>query len=183
MTEYVNIVNTNGTIIGKDTRKNAHAKGLLHPTVKVLLFNSSRKILIQRRSSKKNILPLYWDISVAEHLKSGENYKDAATRGLKEELSLKTSVKLLRGKHIQKSEHEMKNLLKEYELTVLYGAIHDGKIISNPKEVKESLFVSLSKLAILTRSKRTQFTPWGLNEANYLLTHTDILEKLMQYLK
>lgn len=178
MVEYVDIVNNNGTVIGKTTRNNAHIKGLLHPTVKILLFNSSGKILIQQRSRKKNILPLYWDISVAEHLRSGESYKEAAVRGLMEELAIVTRVKLLRGKHVQRSEHKKDKLLKEYELTVLYGTLYNGKIIPDSEEVEKSIFVSIRKFGGLILWRRLQFTPWALNEINYLLAHKDIMEKL-----
>ena len=97
--ELIDIVNKTGKVIGKTTRSQAYKEGILHSAVNIIVINKKGQIFIQRRSSKK-ILPLYWDISASEHVKSGENYKSAAIRGLKEELSITASVKLLREKHI-----------------------------------------------------------------------------------
>jgi len=97
--ELIDIVDKTGKVTRQATRSEVYKKGLLHPAVNIVVINKKGQIFIQRRSSKK-ILPLYWDISASEHVKSGENYKSAAIRGLKEELSITASVKLLREKHI-----------------------------------------------------------------------------------
>src|SRR3989338_409954 len=107
--ELVDIVDKNGKVIGKATRSEVYKKGFLHPAVNILVINKKGQIFIQRRSSKK-ILPLYWDISASEHVKSGEDYKSAAIRGLQEELSITAQVKLLRKKHIQRNEYITKEI-------------------------------------------------------------------------
>lgn len=171
--ENVDIMNTKWRIIGKVTRSEAHKKGFLHPTVKIVILNSLGALYIQQRSIKKSILPFYWDISVSEHLKSGESYREAAVRGLIEELGVIAKVKLLRGKHIQRSG----KLIKEYEVTVLYGAWYDGNIKVDSEEVADGKFVSLDKLRKLVKGKKLKFTPWGLNEIHCLLNHSSVLNK------
>lgn len=119
---------------------------------------------------------MYWDISASEHVKSGESYKSAACRGLKEELSITSPVKLLRGKHIQRNEYITKEVcLIEHELVELYGAIYDGKIRANQEEVSEGKFVSLEELDKLIKTGRIKFSPWGLEEINYLVEYPSLL--------
>ncbi len=166
--EVLDIVDKTGKIIGQAERNEVYKKGLLHPAVNIVVTNNKGQIFIQRRSLKK-ILPLYWDISASEHVKSGEDYKSAAIRGLKEELSIIAPVKLLRGKHIQRNEYKTQDIcLVEYELVELYGAIYDGKIRINQEEVAEGKFIFLKELSKLIINNQIKFSPWGLDELKFL---------------
>lgn len=177
--ETVDVVDKAGKVIRKSTRSQVYKEGLLHPAVNIVVINKKGQIFIQRRSLKK-ILPLYWDISASEHVKSGESYKSAAIRGLKEELSIITSVKLLRKKHLQRNEHIKKDIrVIEYELVELYGAIYDGRIEINQNEVAEGQFVSFKKLNQLIKNDQIKFSPWGLDEINYLLSNSNIIPGLI----
>ncbi len=166
--EVIEIVNKNGKIIGNTTRQKAYQKGLLHLAVNMFVFNSKGQVYIQKRSASKSSFPLYWDISASEHVKPGESPKNAATRGLMEELSIITNVKLLRKKHIQKSlfVKKGKNII-EHEIVRLYSTKYDGKIKIDKNEVASGKFVSLSKLKSLLKTEK--FTPWGIEEIEYIL--------------
>lgn len=178
--ETVDIVDRTGKVIGQATRSQIYKKGLLHPAVNIVIVNKKGQLFIQRRSPKK-ILPLYWDISASEHVKSGEDYKSAAIRGLEEELSIIAPVKLLRDKHIQRNEYITKEIcLIEYELVELYGAIYDGKIEVNQEEVSEGRFVSFEGLDKLIKDDQIKFSPWGLDELNYLLDNPSIISELIR---
>lgn len=177
--ELIDIVNKTGKVIGKATRSQAYKEGLLHPAVNIIVINEKGQIFIQRRSTKK-ILPLYWDISASEHVKSGEDYEAAAKRGLKEELSIITPLKLLRKKHIQKNEYVKEQArFIENELVELYGVIYDGKIVINKDEVAEGKFISFEKLNELIKNNQIKFTPWGFDEINYLLNHQNVISELI----
>ena len=178
--EEVDVVDKTGKVIGQATRSQAYKEGLLHPAVNIVVVNKKGQIFIQRRSPKK-ILPLYWDISASEHVKSGEDYKSAAMRGLEEELSVITPVKLLRNKHIQRNEYITKEIcLIEYELVELYGAIYNGKIGVNQEEVSEGRFVSFEELDKLIKNDQIRFSPWGLDELNYLLNNPSVISELIR---
>ncbi len=177
--EEIDVVDKTGKTTGKATRSQVYKEGLLHPAVNILVINKKGQIFIQRRSLKK-ILPLYWDISASEHVKSEESYKSAAIRGLKEELSINAPLKLLRDKHIQRNEYVTeKNRLVEYELVELYGAVYNGKIEIDYDEVIEGKFISFKKLRELTRNNRIKFSPWGLDEINYLLENSNVISELI----
>lgn len=177
--EKVDIVDKTGKVVGKATRNQVYKKGLLHPAVNIIVVNKKGQILIQKRSPKK-IFPLYWDISASEHVKSGEDNKTAAIRGLKEELSIVSSVKLLREKHLQRNEYTTKEIyLIEYELVELYGAVYNGKIKLNHKEVSKSKFISIEELDKLLNTDQIKFTPWGFEEINYLLENPSVISELI----
>lgn len=86
--EYLDIVNENDIVIGKDLRSKIYAKGLSHNVrvVNIFLLNSKNELLIPLRSNNRKIFPNCYDFSCGEHVMSGEDYYDTAIRGLKEEL-------------------------------------------------------------------------------------------------
>lgn len=176
--EEVDIVDKTGKVVDKATRSQVYKEGLLHPAVNIVVINKKGQIFIQRRSAKK-ILPLYWDISASEHVKSGEDNKSAAIRGLNEELSIKAPIKLLRPKHLQRNEYKSQNMyFIEYELVELYGATYNGEIKVNQEEVAEGKFISFDKLYELIKSNQIKFSPWGLDELNYLFHSPHIISEL-----
>lgn len=89
--EYLDIVDENDKVIGKDTRKNIYIKGLEHNVrvVNIFIFNSEGKLLLPKRSMNRKIFPGCFDFSCGEHVVSGEDYYGAAKRGLEEELGIK----------------------------------------------------------------------------------------------
>lgn len=177
--ELVDVVNKAGAVIGRATRGRVYREGLLHPAVNIIVINEKGQIFIQRRSTKK-ILPLYWDISASEHVKSGEGFESAAIRGLKEELSITAPIKLLRKKHIQKNEYtEERARFVENELVELYGVVYDGKIEIDKNEVLEGKYVSLKNLYELIKNNKLKFTPWGLDELKYLFNNQIIISELI----
>lgn len=178
--ELLDIIDQSGRVIGKSPRSKVYKEGLLHPAVNILVINKKGQIFIQKRSSKK-FLPFYWDISAAEHIKSGETYRSAAIRGLKEELLITSPVKLLRKKHLQRNEYRTKKInLIENELVQTYGTIYNSKIEFNPEEISEGRFVSFEELIELIKDPDTKFSPWGLEEITYFLINRNLIAELVR---
>jgi len=90
--DIFDIVNERDEVIGRAPRSEAHALGLLHRAVHVLVFNSRGEIFLQKRSMKKDRQPGVWDSSCSGHVDSGEDYDQTAIRELGEEIGLKLSV-------------------------------------------------------------------------------------------
>lgn len=87
--EMFDIFDENESLIGCERRSVVHQTGAWHRSTNVLLFDdASHKLLVQQRAAHKDVCPLHWDLSVAEHCKRGESYLDAAVRGVREELGL-----------------------------------------------------------------------------------------------
>jgi len=89
--EYLDIVDENDKIIGRDWRNKIYAKGLNHNirAINIFIFNSEGKLLVPKRSMNRRIYPGCFDFSCAEHVMFGEDYHQAAKRGLEEELGIK----------------------------------------------------------------------------------------------
>lgn len=69
----------------------AHRQGLYHRGCWILVFDMEmRHTLFLKRNSDMKTCPSTWGI-IGEHTKIGESYKDAALRGVREELGLTES--------------------------------------------------------------------------------------------
>lgn len=86
--EIFDIVNERDEVVGQNTRREVHARGLWHRAVHVLVFNACSEIFLQKRSMKKDTAAGLWDSSSSGHLDSGEDYDACAVRELREEIGL-----------------------------------------------------------------------------------------------
>jgi len=95
MTNFRNIaiVNDRDEIIGAAPLFEAIEKRLLRRSCRVCVFDSSGRMLIQKRSAHV-FRPRLYDFSAAGHVDEGESYEVAALRELAEELGI-TEVLLL----------------------------------------------------------------------------------------
>lgn len=89
MDEFLPILNDNGEVIGKATRKECHSGlMLLHPVVHLHIIKPGGYIFLQKRSFNKDIQPGKWDTAVGGHVDNGESIDDALLREAHEELGL-----------------------------------------------------------------------------------------------
>jgi len=89
--EIFDVVNDRDEVIGQSTRREVHARGLLHRAVHVLVFDRSGRVFLQKRSMAKDSAPGCWDSSCSGHLDAGEDYLTAAVRELGEEIGLQVA--------------------------------------------------------------------------------------------
>ena len=88
--ELVDVLDKNGNktneVVDKDK---AHKEGIYHPVVHLVVLSEDRKrMLLQKRCSKKKILPNMWDVAAAGHISSGEDNLESIKREFNEELGL-----------------------------------------------------------------------------------------------
>ncbi len=89
--EIFDVVNDRDEVIGQNTRREVHARGLKHRAVHVLVFNQRGEVFLQKRSMKKDTFPGAWDSSSSGHLDTGEDYDACAVRELREEIGLEVN--------------------------------------------------------------------------------------------
>jgi isopentenyl-diphosphate Delta-isomerase len=86
--EFFDVVDSNDDVVGRATRREVHARGLLHRAVHILVFNRAGELFLQKRSQQKDTSPGAWDSSASGHVDAGEDYDTCAVRELREEIGL-----------------------------------------------------------------------------------------------
>ena len=132
--EYLDIVDENDNVESKDTRENIWKRGLEHNVrvVNIFIFNSKKELLLPKRSMDRRIFPGCYDFSCGEHVQAGEDYYDAAIRGLKEELGIVDQKLVELGKITPKEG--VNCFMKVYKLT------YDREINNYDKKGIDNLF-------------------------------------------
>lgn len=160
-------------IIGREKRHIVHKRGLLHQSANLFLFNKQNQLLIQKRSSTKDVCPNLWDLSCAEHLKVNESFEDAIIRGAKEELNIqlnKNDLIVLRNAFIEKFEYPNVNVIDNELKKVFTCHKYTGEVKVDGDEVSEVKWVDIEELKQAVEKDEGQFTPWFLSDLKYYLS-------------
>lgn len=131
-------------------------QGLLHRAVAVLLFDPSGRLLIQRRSRKKDWMAGYWDLSSTGHVKAGESYHEAAVRELREELGVFCRLRFV-SKFL--APEFSAGGLTEWEYISIFECTYGGEVRPDSAEVEETRFVAPSSLAEMASKASLVLTP------------------------
>jgi isopentenyldiphosphate isomerase len=150
-TEYFPLVNSEGVVVGKASRRECHNHSfLLHPVVHLHVFNSKGELYLQKRSMDKDIQPGKWDTSVGGHVDFGETIDDALRREVFEELGITAYEPVFIFRYTFRSEFE-------YELVNTYRTVYDGELYPNPDEITEGSFWTLDEIRV--NLDHNTFTP------------------------
>jgi len=144
--EIVDIVNDSDEVIKRDALSKAHSEGLRHRCVHILAINPiNKKILVSQRGSKKERSPLKLHVSAGGYVKTGESYREASIRELKEELF--HEQELPKGVTLKKIG-EYKNDTRETnkENVALFIAEYSGHFFPDPYEIKKVEWKDLDKI-------------------------------------
>ena len=160
--EYLDIVNEEDVVTGKETRAKVHELGLWHRGVHVFLFNEQGEMLIQKRSADRTSSPSLLDCSVSEHVQADESYLDAAMRGMKEELGVEgIEVKQL-------IKFKMNYGINDNEISMIYeGKINSSQFRFDPVEIKSVRYMSLDEIKEKIRSEENLFCGWFVEMMNW----------------
>lgn len=149
--ELFDVVDEHDRVIGRATRGEVHAKGLLHRAVHVFLFNTAGELLLQMRSAAKDEYPLCWTSSASGHLDAGESYEQAAPREVREELGLELDLEYLLklpASPATSNEH-----------TVLYRGISDEPPTINTAEIDRVEFHPIDDVQRMIAKSPNDFSP------------------------
>ena len=156
MTEVI-LVDANDNAIGTMEKMEAHEKGLLHRAFSVLIFNSKRELLIQKRASTKYHSGGLWTNTCCSHPTPQESIEQAAKRRLKEEMGIEAEPAFTY-KFIYKTDLD-KNLI-EYEVDHVLTAQFDGEPKVNENEVEDWKYVGLKELQRDALDNPHLYTEW-----------------------
>ena len=152
------VITKNDKVIKTEPLLKAHQNPpQLHRAVSVLLFNSKKELLIQQRSRKKPLWPLYWSNTICTHPFLRESYKEAAERRLKEEFGIKVKLNF-NHKFIYKARYSKD--LSEYELDHVFLGRSDNKPQPDKNEIIDFKYISLNNLRKDFLTNPQIYTPW-----------------------
>lgn len=122
------VVDKNDSVIGYRTRGECHSdRNRIHRAAGVIIFDSSGRVLLQKRSLTKDISPGVWGISTAGHVRKGKSYEETARREMQEELGISVPITFWK-KHLYEGE-------RESEFDAAFRADYDGPFTVDPIEV------------------------------------------------
>ena len=155
--EKVILVDSADNAIGKMEKLDAHKKALLHRAVSVFIFNSKKRLLLQRRALGKYHSPGLWTNTVCTHPYPDETNKDAATRRLKEEMGLDADVsKIFDFIYKEKIDNE----LTEHEYDHVFIGFTDDSPMPDPDEVHECKYVDSNEILRQIKNVPEEYTVW-----------------------
>ena len=130
-TEILPIVEPNGVVIGRSTRKACHTHpGLLHPVVHLHIIDPYDNIYLQKRSATKDLFPGRWDTAVGGHVTYGESLYEALIREAGEELAFVDFNPAFLESYVWRSPMET-------ELVNIFATVTDRDIDPDNDEVDE----------------------------------------------
>lgn len=153
MDEWLDIVDGDDRVIGRDTRFNIHQQSLFHRSAHVVLFNTQGKVFLQLRSMSKDAGAGLWDTSAAGHVDSGESYLQCAVRELEEELGVSVAADKL--EFVGKLAPEERN---GFEFTTVFTTCSDQTPVLQEEEIDDGRWLSANELESWLKSGKSQFT-------------------------
>ena len=175
MAEAVIQVTENDEVIGPISKFDSHSQvGSFHRAFSVLLFDSSGRLLLQRRASHKITFPDVWANSCCSHplhseeemeSKNDLGVKRAAVRKLEQELGIAPSqVPLDKFHFVTKMRYQARQdenwIEREIDHCLVIHA--DVNVNPNPNEVSEIKWVSQSELEelLIADDSENIIAPW-----------------------
>lgn len=151
--EIFDVVDADDQVTGTATRGEVHAQKLIHRAVHVFAFNKRGDLLLQKRSSLKDLCPGLWDSSVSGHLDSGEDYPVAAVRELEEEMGIVS----------ENAPEEIARISPcaetGWEHVRLYRVKHDGALRYPSAEVEVAIWFPLEEVTAWIAALPADFAP------------------------
>ena len=155
--EKVVLVDKDDNQIGLMPKMEAHLKGKLHRAFSIIIFNSDRKILLQKRASTKYHTPNLWSNTCCSHQREDEDNIDAGKRRLNEEMGFVTNLYNF-SSFIYRVEFS--NGLIEHENDHIMLGIFDGVPKPNPNEVDEWKWIDIDILVEDMQINPDHYTAW-----------------------
>jgi isopentenyldiphosphate isomerase len=138
MDEYLDIINDDNEVIGRELKSIVHQMGLKHRVSAILLFDLEGKYMLPTASDKKVEAGGLFHSS-AGHIPSGETYLQAAQREMQEELSLTVGEDdfIFFGSFSYVKEYPTRKENERFEVFKIEYRSEMGKISMNEEQINE----------------------------------------------
>lgn len=149
--EYLDLVNENDEVIGKEDRDIIYQNNWRNfRVINIMIFTSDNKIIVPKRSSNRKVFPNCYDCSVGGHVSSGETYEQAAYRELEEELGI-TNVKLDEIAYFKPFDINTSSFSKMYKL------VYDKELNYDKDGIEQIYYMTKEEIDNLIKEDELQF--------------------------
>lgn len=159
MEEIIDILDENtGKPTGEKIEKTkAHAKGIWHGAIHVLIINEKKThTLLQKRCADKKLYPNTWDIAVGGHISFKEDALISAKREIEEELGITTNnLNIEYLKTVKESLNNNGIISNEFvSIFIIYKDLDINKLKLQKEEVSEAKWFNYEELENLINNKQ-----------------------------
>lgn len=157
MDEQVVLVDGDDNPIGSIGKIDAHRIGALHRAISVFVFDSSDRLLLQRRALSKYHSGGLWSNTCCSHPRPYEDRRDAAQRRLREEMGIECALEE-RFDFVYRIE--LDNGLIEHEYDRVFFGRFDGEPSPDPCEAMDWTWSELTRLREDVRRLPHRYSYW-----------------------
>ncbi len=164
----LDVVDEQGNVIGKDTRHNIHAKGLLHREIHVWFYTPKGEVIFQLRAKGKDTFPEKLDATVGGHVEIGSDFEDTAIKEMEEETGVLAResdlklVKTVRSNHVDPTTGKTNNVIRKVFAYRFMGNSVDLRVEDGLGDGFE--LWPIEKLESTTPEDEKRFIPGFLNK-------------------
>jgi isopentenyl-diphosphate Delta-isomerase len=155
--EEVVLVDENDRPVGRAEKLEAHSTPKLHRAFSVFVFDSSGRLLLQKRAKAKYHSGGLWSNTCCSHPRPGESVASAARRRLREEMGFDCEVTKVFDLVYYA---ELDNNLFEYEYDHVFVGRYDGSPGPDAGEVEDWKWVEVEALAEDLRERPRDYSYW-----------------------
>jgi isopentenyl-diphosphate delta-isomerase len=161
-THLVELVDHAGAPIGESTVYLAHQPpGLLHRAFSVLIVDTDRRLLLQRRAAAKTRFALRWANACCGHPLPGQPVGEAASQRLTEEMGVDSIALTEIGLYVYNAVDPASNRVEREYDHVLLGRVDAGwPVAFNRHEVAAAEWVEPDRLASDLARDPGSYVPW-----------------------
>jgi len=161
--QMLEVVDDNDNIIGLETRKKVHEKGLLHREIHIWFITPSGEAIFQHRSKSKDTYPDKLDAAVGGHVEPNMSYEETAIKECYEETGIKIDptklvfITKMKRESSDKASSHINNAIRSQYAFLYDGSTSDLKIEGGESYGFEAW--KIDDLSHLSEIDRNKFIP------------------------
>ena len=155
--EQLILVDAQDRELGVKEKLQAHVEGALHRAFSVFVFDSEKRLLLQKRARTKYHSGGLWSNTACGHPRPGETTLAAARRRLHEEMGFDCE---LREAFEFLYRAELDGALVEHEYDHVLVGTHEGEPAPDPSEVEDWRWVTMDELRRDLHERPNDYSYW-----------------------